>query len=96
MDFETRKLKHWVLGPSGSGARPEKNDPDNPFRASARPKASYSYCRAFRCKRAANNRVLKSQLYGSPDSCFKVFGPKDHIMQGCWAILSLRDRIPNI
>ena len=27
---------------------------------------------------------------GSKDSYFKAFGPKDHIMLGFWAILSLR------
>ena len=27
---------------------------------------------------------------GSEDSCLKAVGPKDHIIQGFWAILSLR------
>ena len=33
----------------------------------------------------------ESSHLGSKDSCFKVFGPKDHITCGCCSILSLRD-----
>ena len=37
------------------------------------------------------SRVPSNQLpSGSKDSRFVVFGPKDHMMYGCWAVLSLR------
>ena len=32
-------------------------------------------------------------IYRSKGSYFKAFGPKDHIIKGFWAILSLRVRL---
>ena len=37
---------------------------------------------------------LTLRLY--KDSYYEVFGPKDHIIQGFWAILSLRVNLPCI
>ena len=41
----------------------------------------------WRLSRPRGSRYSTS-VYSS-DSYFEVFGPKDHIMQGYWAILSL-------
>ena len=34
-----------------------------------------------------------TRAQGSEVSCFKVLGPKDHTVQGFWAVLSLRGRV---
>ena len=42
------------------------------------------------CRFEAGARQLEPSTLGSKDSYFKAFGPKDHTIQGFWAILSLR------